>query len=111
MKTMTELKDNAGLVDFAVTARKYKTLLTEKFRNRKVWETPNEKEMRSHIPGTIVKICVSEGQEVKAGTLLLIHEAMKMQNRVEMPYDGRISKINVTEGEKIPKDFVMIEIA
>ncbi len=108
---MTEIKEKDELVDFAVTARKYKTLLTEKYKHRKFWEAPNDKEVRSHIPGTIVKICVEAGQEVKAGELLLVHEAMKMQNRVEMPYDGRIAKINVTEGEKIPKDFVMVEIA
>lgn len=107
---MTELKDKNELVDFAVTARKYKTLLTEKYKKRVPWEAPNEKEVRSHIPGTIVKVCVKQGDCVKKGELMLIHEAMKMQNRVEMPYDGVIAKICVTEGERIPKDHIMVEI-
>ncbi len=104
---MTE-KDN--LVDFAVEARQYKTLLTEKYKARKSWAAPNEKEIHSYIPGTIIDICVKEGDSVKRGDLLLIHEAMKMQNRVEMPFDGTIAKIHVTKGEKIPKNFLMIEI-
>ena len=35
---------------------------------------------------------------------------MKMQNKIEMPFDGIIKKINVKIGEKIPKNFLMIEI-
>lgn len=97
-------------VGFAVEARKYQTLLTEKYKRRRSWVAPNDHEVRSHIPGTIVSIEVSEGQVVKAGELLLIHEAMKMRNRVVMPMDGVIRKINVAVGERIAKDVVMVEI-
>ncbi len=97
-------------VDFAVEARKYKTILTEKFKSRKEWSAPNEKEIRSYIPGTIIDIYVNEGDFVKKGTLLLIHEAMKMQNRIEMPFDGTISKILIQKGERIPKNHLMVEI-
>ncbi len=38
------------MVDFAVTARKYKTLLTIKYANRKPYEAPSPFEIRSHIP-------------------------------------------------------------
>ena len=69
-------------VDFVVTARKYKTLLTEKYKNRSVWHKPVAGEVISHLPGTIIQIMVEVGQPVEAGQLLLIHEAMKMQNRV-----------------------------
>jgi biotin carboxyl carrier protein len=97
-------------VDFAVTARKYKTLLTEKYKLRKPWVKPNPKEIVSYIPGTIVKVFVKEGQEVKKDEVVLMLEAMKMQNRIKMPFDGKIKKINVVEGDKIPKNKVMIEI-
>ncbi len=107
---MSEEIQKNELVDFAVTARKYKTLLTEKFKNRTVWEKPNECEIKSHIPGTIIEVDVKEGQKVKKGELLLRLEAMKMQNKIEMPFDGIIKKINVKIGEKIPKNFLMIEI-
>lgn len=97
-------------VDFAVTARKYKTLLTKKFQNRKVWYEPSAYEIQSFIPGTIIEIFVQEGQTIKEGDPILILEAMKMQNRIEMPFTAKIKKINVNVGDRIPKDTLMIEL-
>jgi len=97
-------------VDFAVTARKYKTKLTEKYKARKPWTSPSPYDVQSYIPGTIVKIMVEEKQIVKEGEPILILESMKMQNRIDMPFTAQIKKINVKEGEKIPKDFLMIEL-
>lgn len=62
-------------VDFVVTARKYKTLLTAKYKSRPMWHKPSAGDVVSHLPGTIIKIMVEEGQAVEAGQLLLIHEA------------------------------------
>ncbi len=98
------------LVDFAVTARKYKTQLTRKFKSRKVWVDPNPFEIQSFIPGTIIQISVKEGDIVKEGEPLLILEAMKMQNRIEMPFTAKIKKLNVNVGDRIPKEMLMIEL-
>lgn len=98
------------LVDFAILVRKYKTTLTKKFINRKQYVTPNPNELKSHIPGTVVKLKVKEGSKVKAGEIILILEAMKMMTKVTMPVDGKVKKIFVNEGEKIPKGHLMIEI-
>ena len=103
-------KEKQEYVDFAVTARKYKTLLTKKYENRKVWVDPNPYEIQSIIPGTILKIFVKEGDVVKEGAPLMILEAMKMQNRIEMPFTARIKKINVEIGIRVPKDSLMIEL-
>jgi biotin carboxyl carrier protein len=97
-------------VDFAVTARKYKTLLTKKYLNRKQWENPNPYDIQSIIPGTILNIFIKEGDIVAEGAPLLILEAMKMQNRIEMPFTARIKKINVEVGVRIPKETLMIEL-
>ena len=98
------------LVDFAVTARKYKTLLTKKYLNRKPWVNPSAYEIQSIIPGTILSVFVKEGDIVSEGSPLLILEAMKMLNRIEMPFTARIKKINVEVGLRIPKDSLMIEL-
>lgn len=103
-------KENPELVQFAVTARKYKTLLTTKYKNRKVWVDPNPYEVQSFIPGTILEISVKEGEVVQEGEPLLILEAMKMQNRIQMPFTAKIKKINVNVGDRIPKDTLMIEL-
>ena len=97
-------------VDFAVTARKYKTLLTKKYQNRKQWINPSPYDIQSIIPGTILEIFVKEGDVVAEGAPLLILEAMKMQNRIQMPFTARIKKINVEIGVRIPKDSLMIEL-
>ena len=96
--------------DFAVTARKYQTLLTKKFINRKQWVNPSPFDVQSIIPGTILEIFVKEGDIVKEGDPLLILEAMKMQNRIQMPFTARIKKINVEVGVRIPKDSLMLEL-
>lgn len=104
-----EKKENE-YVDFVVTARKYKTLLTAKYMNRPVWHKPIPGEVISHLPGTIIRIMAKEGQEVESGQLLMIHEAMKMQNRVVAPFAGVITKLNVQEGDKIGKNHLMVKI-
>jgi biotin carboxyl carrier protein len=103
-------KKSIELVDFAVTARKYKTQLTNKYKNRKVWLNPSPFELQSSIPGTVLSIDVKEGDLVEEGSLILILEAMKMRNRMLMPFTARIKKINVSPGERVPKDMLMIEL-
>lgn len=110
-KAVTEKAvEGLELVDFAITARKYKTQLTKKYLSRKFWEDPNPFDIHSYIPGTIVSLDVKEGDVVEEGSQLLILEAMKMQNRIDMPFTARIKKINVSQGERIPKDFLMVEL-
>ncbi len=110
LNNMSKINNNPDFVDFAVTARKYKTQLTKKYKSRKVWSNPSPYEIQSYIPGTIIQVPVEEGQIVKEGELLLIIEAMKMMNRIQMPFTAKIKKINVTVGSKIPKDMIMIEL-
>lgn len=104
-----ENKENE-YVDFVVTARKYKTLLTTKYKNRKMWHKPFIGDVIAHLPGTVVKMEVQEGQSVEAGQLLLIHQAMKMYNRVVAPIAGVVIKLGVKEGDKIAKDHLMVRI-
>ena len=97
-------------VDFVVTARKYKTLLTKKYLAREVWKKPFPGDVFSVLPGTIIRLDVKEGQEVKEGELLLIHEAMKMQNRIVAPVTGVITEVCINEGDKISKNHLMVKI-
>jgi len=87
----------------------YKTELTNKYKNRKVWEEPNPKNVRSFIPGTILEILVKKGQEVVAGQELLLLEAMKMRNKIVAPMNGKIAAIHVKKNQIVPKDALLIE--
>ena len=93
-----------------VNAFECKTHFTKKYKNRKRWELPNPKEIRSYIPGTIVDIMVEAGQAVKEGDTLLILEAMKMKNKVQMPFDGIVKTIQVKSGDKVPKGEILVEL-
>ena len=95
---------------FVIGETEYKTQLTEKFRNRKVWEQPNEKMIKAYIPGNILEIFVKKGQKVKEGEKLLILEAMKMRNVISSPVSGKIKAIHVNLGIMVPKDELLIEI-
>lgn len=95
---------------FVVDGDKYRTLLTEKFKNRKKWEKPDERRIFSEIPGTVIKIHVQEGQKVQEGDLMMVLEAMKMKNKILFPSDGVVKKIHIKESEKIPKGTLMIEM-
>lgn len=102
--------EKPSFVDFAVTARKYKTLLTKKYEERKFWENPDPMDVYSSIPGTIVDIFVKEGDAVEEGQPVMILEAMKMRNTIAMPFTAKIKKINVTLGDRIPKETLLMEL-
>lgn len=98
------------LVDFVVTARKYKTTLTAKYKKRIPWKKPVEGEVKSVLPGTVLSIHVEAGAQVEIGDLLLIQEAMKMQNRILSPIKGTVRAIHVAAGERVSKDVVMVTV-
>lgn len=88
----------------------FKTTFTKKHLARKSWQPENPKHIKSNIPGTIVKICVAEGQEVKAGDILLVFKAMKMNSNIRAAQDGKVKKIDVKEGDNVHSHAVMIEM-
>ena len=53
------------------------------------------------MPGKIVSVMVKDGQEVKAGTPLLVMEAMKMENEMRAEADGKIKKVHVQDGDSV----------
>jgi pyruvate carboxylase subunit B len=107
---MEQEEKKIELVDFAVTARKYKTTLTNKFINRPIWKKIPEGELRAFLPGTILSISVKKGQKVKAGEILLVHEAMKMQNKVGAPISGKVTAVLVKAGDKVSKNDTLVII-
>ena len=53
------------------------------------------------MPGKIVRVLVTVGDEVKAGQGIVVMEAMKMQNEMKSPTDGRVQKILTSEGSTV----------
>jgi len=95
--------DAAGEVIRVVTVgtRQYRVAIRDPRRRRSASPAATRdgpQEIRAPMPGKIVKILVSENQEVVQGAGLLVIEAMKMQNELRAPRAGRVEKIYVAEG-------------
>jgi biotin carboxyl carrier protein len=88
----------------------YQTRISNKFKNRIKYEPANPKMILSFIPGTVIEIFVSPGQSVKQGEVLLILDAMKMQNRLKSPMDGKIKAIVAKKGDRVSKGVLLIEL-
>jgi len=109
-KVKNPCDNNESCKALVIEGTEYRTFLNKKFEDRKVWKAPDPKMIFSVIPGTIITLYVKEGQRMNAGDPLVILEAMKMRNVVRMPADGSVKKINVEEGNRIPKGHLILEI-
>ena len=103
-------KQKAEFIQVFPNARKYRTNLTKKYLNRKVWQRPDPQEIKSIIPGVVTSLEIKEGDHVTKGSHIMTFEAMKMQNLVMAPFDGTVETIFVKEGEKVPKGGLMLFI-
>ena len=66
--------------------------------------------LRAPMPGLVVAVSVSEGQEVKKGQVILILESMKMQNELKAPRDGTIGRIRVRPGESVEQKQTLLSV-
>jgi len=64
----------------------------------------------SSIPGKVVSILVSEGDSISAGDVVLVLEAMKMQNEIKATIDGVVSEIKCDAGERVEANVPLLEI-
>ena len=64
----------------------------------------------SAIPGKIVSVLVSEGDKVDSGSVVIVLEAMKMQNEIKAGIDGKVEKIMCKPGERIEANVPLMEI-
>ncbi len=64
----------------------------------------------SPMPGNIWKVLVKEGEQVKEGQVLLILEAMKMENEIMAPADGVVAGIHVSEGASVSGGDLLVSL-
>lgn len=63
------------------------------------------------MPGNILKVNVTAGQAVKEGDVLVVLEAMKMENEICAPSDGKITGVNVRKGDSVETQALLCTIA
>jgi pyruvate carboxylase subunit B len=68
-------------------------------------------EVKSQMPGAVVKVLVAAGSAVKAGDTLLVMEAMKMEVEVKSPVDGTVTGVSVSAGDQVASGQSLATIA
>ena len=63
------------------------------------------------MPGNILKVNVSQGQAVKAGDVLVVLEAMKMENEIMAPRDGSVAQVVVSKGAVVDTGAALVVLA
>ena len=65
-------------------------------------------QVKSPLPGSIIKVLVSVGQAVKKGDTLLTLESMKMENTVAAECDGTVKQVAVQPGQNVMQDDLLV---
>ena len=66
--------------------------------------------VKAPMPGNILDVKVAAGASVKAGDVLVILEAMKMENEIVAPQDGTVASINVHKGDTVNSGDVLVSM-
>ena len=66
--------------------------------------------LRAPMPGLIIALPVSEGQEVNKGDVLVLLESMKMQNELRSPRAGKINRVRVKPGDSVEQRDTLLSV-
>jgi biotin carboxyl carrier protein len=72
---------------------------------------PGEEAIVAPMPGMVIQYEVNVGDKVKAGDVVVVFEAMKMQNNIPSPIDGTVKAIVFGPGDSVAKDAIMAVIS
>ena len=107
---MKKEENNTIYSDLHLESGDYPTTLNKKFHQRVPWQKADPGRVLAFMPGTVEQIMVKKGDKVRQGDLLLIFRAMKMENNILSPVDGKVKAIHAKKGVNLPKNAVLIEI-
>ena len=68
-------------------------------------------QIKAPMPGTILDVRVQAGQAIKKGQVLVILEAMKMENEIQAPCDGTVTSVSVKKGDSVETQALICTIA
>jgi pyruvate carboxylase len=92
-----------------ITVRDQSAAVDEKVRPKA--DSGNPKHVGAPMPGTLLKVSVKAGDEVKAGDVLMVTEAMKLETNIKAKADGTVAEVKFLEGEKVEKGDLLIVLA
>lgn len=69
------------------------------------------KTVKSPLPGVMIAVKVNVGDEVKAGDVVAVLEAMKMENEIQSEYDGTVTAVNVAPGDSVLEGALIVSLS
>jgi acetyl/propionyl-CoA carboxylase alpha subunit len=110
----TGLADGSVVVDLdgrAVVARLAPAPTVESAARHASHEGATSARVQAPMPGTVIAVRVAEGDIVEPGQVLVLLEAMKMENAVPAPAAGRVVAVNVQPGQQVQRAETLVELA
>jgi biotin carboxyl carrier protein len=104
------MTDKVAIKTLEIGGVLYETQYTRKFEKRRTYARIDPRELHCVIPGFILKVLVSPGKKVVQGEPLLVLEAMKMENDILSPLDGRVKSVYVTVGKMVTKGELLLDL-
>ena len=106
--------DDAVVLDVdgrSVTARLAEAPTVESAARHAAHEAGTTERVSAPMPGTVLSVRVSEGDSIEGGQVLVVLEAMKMENTVAAPGPARVERVLVREGQQVQRGEPLVELA
>jgi len=103
-------------IKLSINGKVYKVSIADQFdqlverMGLSTYAVQRMKDVKAPMPGLVLDIAVSIGQEVNRGDKLLILEAMKMENVIKSEGEGTVKRVHVEKGAAVDKGQLMIEM-
>jgi pyruvate carboxylase len=104
------MTDDEPVLHLEIGETVYETRSSRKFSARRPYIPPDPRKVLCAIPGVVLKIHAGPGKRVVRGEPLLVLEAMKMENTILAPHDGRIKAVHVRQGQMTTKGALLVEM-
>ena len=115
-KYVIKLNDKVYEVEMEEVTAETSAAITEATKSAPKTSAPSAapvsggQKIEAPMPGGIVNVAVKVGDTVKKGQLLLVLEAMKMENEIVSPVDGKILAVGVSKGDSVNPGDLLVQI-
>jgi len=92
------------------SAGEHYEIMLEDPRTREFSATATRAGLTTPLPGVVAAVAVEVGQQVAAGDVLMVIEAMKMEHTITAPYDGTVRVIHFARGDRVPEQSELLEL-
>jgi biotin carboxyl carrier protein len=112
-KYIIKLNDKVYEVEMEEVTAENSAAVTETAKSQAPSAAPVSagQKIEAPMPGNILEVAVKVGDSIKKGQVLVVLEAMKMENEIVSPIDGKIVSVGVSKGDVVNPGALLVQIA